>query len=498
MRDEKELIDSGIQQSLVDIFTTETQVQQEIIRGYNGQNGAKGHRAIAKSKVNPSYKSQNLKQQSGFNAEINMVTEQNIKAIREKSNIHAYRTDELGQVNNPKTDIVLINKTTGERIPSSNIQVKFRGKTGVENIKQLLGLKEFEKYSDHWLAIPTEQLYEAHHYIDLKIQKLNQQIEKQKKIGDSNKVNHLIKKRSEAESVKSRLIDGGSAEEAMKYRLRPLQQHMNKRVYEAHKAGKQATMQGVAISSILTMPFIAKRLITDDTYLWKDAGGDYAKIVASSALSTYVVTGTTVLIQGQLSASTSKLANQISNTNAIGKVLTASVDLSKNIRQLAKDPNYHVIDFVTDTSEHVTGTLSAAFLTTAVKQVLPTNINPIAFTIPGMIGYAAGQYIVKELIRLRKDAELAMEKRKEIEAFCFEMNQQLDEIYQELIQVCEKNASKWDAIHDLMTDIREAITPIQMNESISQLAERLKIELRLTNFQEFDEMMSDSNIPFTL
>lgn len=78
------------------------------------------------------------------------------------------------------------------------------------------------------------------------------------------------------------------------------------------------------------------------------------------------------------------------------------------------------------------------------------------------------------------------------------MNQQLDEIYQELIQVCEKNASKWDAIHDLMTDIREAITPIQMNESISRLAERLKIELRLTNFQEFDEMMSDSNIPFTL
>ncbi|WP_215189652.1 hypothetical protein [Exiguobacterium sp. s6] len=494
----KRLIRSGGQSSLDALLTRETLVQKELIRGYRGQNGAKGHKAVAKSKIHPDYSAQNLKQQAGFDAEINMVTRDNIHAIRNKSNIRAYRTDELGQVNDPTADIVWIDERTGERIHQSSVQLKFRGKTGAENVRQFLTKKEFGKYQDQWLAIPTEQLNDAHQYLTKRIDSYNEQINRLRQRGEVEKAQQILDKKKNAESVKSRLIDGGSQSDAMNHRLRPLREHLKRSVKEAHVAGKQAALQGATISSVLASPFILHRLIVDEAYTWKEAGGDYAKIVATSTLSNYVITGATVLIQGQLSASSKAIAKQIAKTNVIGQILNSSVDLSQNIYRLLNDSNYQVIDFLTDTSEHVTGTFAAAFLTTAVKQAVPNTLNPLILTIPGMIGYAAGQYVVKELIRLNRKAKLAKEKRLEIEVFCLEMTKQLSLLHQEVIQIGERDTLEWETIHSMMREIRYAITPEQINQSIIRLAEQFEIKLRLTNFDEFDEMMSDSTIPFIL
>lgn len=494
----KRLIRSGVQSSLDALLTRETLVQKEVIRGYRGQNGAKGHKAVAKSKIHPDYRAQNLKQQAGFNAEINMVTRDNIHAIRSKSNIRAYRTDELGQVNDPTADIVWIDERTGERIHQSSVQLKFRGKTGAENVKQFLSKKEFGKYQDQWLAIPTEQLNDAHQYLTKRINSYNEQIDRLRQRGEVEKAQQILDKKKNAESVKSRLIDGGSQSDAMNYRLRPLREHLKRSIKEAHVAGKQAAVQGAVISGVLTTPFIAKRLQTDETYTWKEAGSDLTKAVAASTLSSYIVASTTVLIQGQLSASASVVAKQIAKTNMVGHLVTASIDLGKNSHRLATDSDYRLIDFLADTSEHITGTLSAAFLTASVKTMLPASVPSIALTIPGMVGYAAGQYIVQELIRLDQEAKLAKETRLEIEAFCLEMNEQLDTLDQELKKICEQDALDWDNIQTMMHEIKIAGTAKEMNASIIRLAERFEIEMRLTNFEQFDEMMSDPTIPFTL
>lgn len=494
----RRLIRSGVQSSLDSLLTQETLVQQELVRGYKGMNGAKGHKAIARSQVHPDYRVQNLKQQSGFNAEINLVTQTNIKAIRNKSDVRSYRTDELGQVNNPTADIVWIDEKTGERIPNSSIQVKFRGKTGADNVKQFLTKKEFDKYQNQWLAIPSEQLHEANQHLNKKIDSYTLQIDRLKKRGELEKAQQVLEKRKRAQSVKDRLIDGGKQNEAMKYRLKPLQEHLKNSIKEAHVAGKQAALRGAAVSGVMTAPFIARRLHADEAYTWKEAGGDFTKVVASSALTSYIVSGTTVLIQGQLITLESVLLKQVAKTNLIGHVATVSIDLTKNFHRLTKDPEYQFLDFLADTSEQLVGTLSAAFLTTAVKTVLPASVNPAFLAIPGMIGYAAGQYIVKELIALNKDAQLAREKRLEVEAFCIEMDRQLDTLGEELEAICLKDALHWKEIHTLMNQIKSAETTDSLNRSIIQMAERFEIELRLTQFEEFDDMMSDSTIPFKL
>lgn len=491
-------ISSGIYTSLKDLIEKETLVQKEINRGFHGINGAKGHKHISKHLLHPVYKLQNLKQQAGFNAEINFVTESNIKSIRNGSSVFASRTDEIGRVNDQETDIVWINERTQQQVFSSKTQVKFRGTSGSENVRLFLTPKEFQKYEDQLLAIPSEQFSEAIIYLDKQISSLERKREALTKIGDAKELENVLQKKNRAESVKSRLIDGGSRDKAMQYRLNPLNEYLKDSIKEAHYAGKNAAIQGAVITNILTVPLVAKRLYSDDDYKIKDGSKDYLKQMVRSIISSYVVTGATVLIQGQLTQSSSSATQFFLKTNMTRPTITTSIEISKNLKRLSSDPNYELSNFITDTSEYIVGSLSATFLSSAFKSVLPNTLPKIVASFPGMFGYIAGQYIVKELIRLENEARISKERLDEIKEFCAEMKVHLDLLDHELEIIHTMDTQNWEDISLMMDKIKSTNSITEMNSIIVKLAKKFEMDLSFAEFIDFDGVMSDSDLPLKL
>ena len=120
-------------------------------RMYSGvdENGVKtrGLKQIHKMKVNPDFKYQNLKQQSGFSAEVISTAKENLKAQFEKTGITTYRADDLPDLfpkNDQFVDKVRMNQQ-GDII--ERIQTKFIGEDAKQCLDKMMS-KKFDKYLD--------------------------------------------------------------------------------------------------------------------------------------------------------------------------------------------------------------------------------------------------------------------------------------------------------------------------------------------------------------
>ena len=98
------------------------------------------------SKVNPLYEDQNIKQQSGFSAEIQEVGRRRAEEAIRGETPSTVRTDDIGRVNDPVVDITRLD-ANGNVIPDANIQMKFIGDSAGEAVSKMLG-KNFQKYYD--------------------------------------------------------------------------------------------------------------------------------------------------------------------------------------------------------------------------------------------------------------------------------------------------------------------------------------------------------------
>ena len=113
----------------------------------------KGLKDIAEGKINLDYEFQNISQQAGFAAEVKEVARSNAEAIINGDSVRKIRTDDLGRVNDPLYDTVLLDKN-GNIIEGSGTQIKFLGSSqndpeGLGDAKrafQKLSSEKFKKY----------------------------------------------------------------------------------------------------------------------------------------------------------------------------------------------------------------------------------------------------------------------------------------------------------------------------------------------------------------
>lgn len=110
-------------------------------------------KSVSKSKVNPEYEKQNLKQQAGFSAEILDVADQNAENIINKNPNRKTRTDDIPTTTDPKTGLPIGGTNdelfdhveldaNGNIIPGSAAQMKFIGNSTEQchsaNLKKIL------------------------------------------------------------------------------------------------------------------------------------------------------------------------------------------------------------------------------------------------------------------------------------------------------------------------------------------------------------------------
>lgn len=112
----------------------------------NGRKLVRGLEKTAESKVNKDYASQNIKQQAGFAAEDKYTARQNAEKIISGSKERYSRTDDLGRVNDPLFDHVLLDED-GVVVLGSGEQMKFVGNSPKACLNKLASEK-FQKYID--------------------------------------------------------------------------------------------------------------------------------------------------------------------------------------------------------------------------------------------------------------------------------------------------------------------------------------------------------------
>ena len=159
----------------------------------------KGLKDIAEGKINPDYEFQNISQQAGFAAEVKEVARSNAEAIVNGDSVRKIRTDDLGRVNDPLYDTVLLDKN-GNIIEGSGTQIKFLGSSqndpeGLGDAKrafQKLSSEKFKKYLDNntKIAVPPEQYSKLLQETDAEINKLFSQLDK---LENSGKTEDILK-----------------------------------------------------------------------------------------------------------------------------------------------------------------------------------------------------------------------------------------------------------------------------------------------------------------
>ncbi|HIX80385.1 MAG TPA: hypothetical protein H9980_00200, partial [Candidatus Erysipelatoclostridium merdavium] len=182
---------------------------------------AKGLKQIAKEKINPDYKFQNVHQQAGFSAEVKDVARTNAEKIIDGDKTRKIRTDDLGRVNDPLYDTVSIDEN-GNIIDGTGNQMKFLGAsekdpTGAGDAARALNKllsKKFEKYLEHDIKIdvPSDQYDKILQEANSKVEFLSKKLEFQKNTGNVEQVKKIQEKidkleKGELEQYKTELSE---------------------------------------------------------------------------------------------------------------------------------------------------------------------------------------------------------------------------------------------------------------------------------------------------
>lgn len=162
-------------------------------------------KSIAQSKVNPDYEAANLKQQAGFAAEVKESANFNAKARIDGSTVRKVRTDDIGRVNDPLYDHILI-EDNGRIVLGSGSQMKFIGGSPKEALDKLMSSK-FSKYIENNvdIEVPSDYYQGILDAADNDIASLQKQLNRQIANGNSEQAEKLTARIQKLQDIKGSL-----------------------------------------------------------------------------------------------------------------------------------------------------------------------------------------------------------------------------------------------------------------------------------------------------
>lgn len=214
-----------------------------------GQTLAKGLKQIANEKVNPNYKFQNHQQQMGYGAEVIDVARTNSENKIKGNSTRKVRTDDLGRVNDPLYDTVMLDEH-GNIIEGSGAQMKFlgasqsdvTGKGAAARALNKLQSKKFQKYLDAnaKIDVPSNQYDGIVSEINKRTQKNMEQLEYQKQAGNVEQAQRIQEKIDKLNKIKKNLRKSTvSSDEARFARMHPKLSTAQDVAKISHRAGMQ-------------------------------------------------------------------------------------------------------------------------------------------------------------------------------------------------------------------------------------------------------------------
>ena len=402
----------------------------------NGNFYKRSLKELNKTKVNSNYLEQNIKQQSGFAAEIKSTARRNAENICNGRPERIVRTDDCGFVNDPIYDHFVTDKH-GRIIPGSGEQMKFVGANPQEALKKLLS-KKFQKYldADAKITVPSDYYDGIKEEIKKELQKLSKQILKAEEDGNHSLKRKLQSRKSQLSKLSKNLKDGGvSNAEAREARLRPIKSTTKDVAKLANKAGMESAMIGAGISGGISIIKNVVGVIRKDIEI-KDAAKNVAKDTCRGGVISYITGFAGSGIQAIMRNSSKACMRSLSKTNIPAAVAVYAIDLSQSMSKCIKGEISAQV-LMDEVGEKGAGHLTAAICTAAGQAIIP--IPFIGAMAGSMVGYLLGTSLYKEVKDILEHPNWSQVQREELKVKYNEALELMRRYEEELGALCKKD-----------------------------------------------------------
>ncbi len=315
----------------------------------------------------------------------------------------------------------------GNVIPGTAVQSKFVGRNGAECFEKFLS-KDYEKYLKNGMKmeIPKDFFGDFQKEANIKIKSLESQIAKQKGLGDFQKAAHLEEKRQYCKTIKAHTRSASITKaEAIEARLNPKLSTAKDVASVSHQAGMNAAQTGALISGSVSLVKNAYECFVNGkdpikaikhTAIATLKGGalSYGSAFASSSLGGLMQSSANKIIQslGKGSVPGMIIGAGVANCKVFIDYFRGKIDGTELLKQLVK-ANATLI--------------SSGAMAVAGQALIPIPV--VGALIGGFVGAALSETCFNALLKARKEAKLARQRRIEIEKECREFIKLL-EIYQ--------------------------------------------------------------------
>lgn len=485
---------------------------REFFAAYSGFDGATGQtlsrslQGISESKVNPEYISQNLRQQSGFSAEVLDTARTNAENIVDGRNVRAIRTDDfsarvdekfgkIGGVNDELYDQAL---TRGGKIVDAS-QFKFVGGSPEDALTKLAG-KKFSKYIDSGtkITVPSDYYDGIKRAIPGRIEKLKVQQAHAIERGDYDLAQEKARRIEHYERLNRSLRKSKvSNAEAMQARLNPKLTTAKEIARLSHQAGLQGAKFGGTISGGISAVWNITAVISGKKD-FSDAAIDVIYDTGTGAAMGYVSNFGISALTGAMKNSASGLMRSIAKTNLPAQIAVAVLETGKTLMRFASG-EIDGLECLEELGEKGTGMTSAAMFAGVGQALIPI---PIVGAVAGsMIGYALSGAFYGKLKEALTSAKLAHDERLRIEHECEEAMKAIREFRAEMEKlISEYLISHITTFHSAFNIMGEALSLGDADKFIvgaNMITKKLGGTVQFNNMKEFDDLM-DSDEAFVL
>lgn len=476
-----------------------------------GQKLAKGLKDISKSKINPKYRSQNIKQQAGFAAEVKSVARKNAQNIIEGKGNKFTRSDDIGRVNDTITDLVEL-APDGTAISGTASQMKFVG-SSPEDLLGKLGSKKYQKYIDAGIFLDiADDDYEAllgtngkPGIIDEKIKSLREQADRTKQIGKDQVAGQKEAQIEKYEYIKKKLRKSGlTRKESVQARLHAAWSTAKDATKIANEAAVGQAKIGAGISGSLSLVRNVVACIKGDKTP-EEAALSVAEDTGRGAAVSYVSAFSGTMVKGAMQNAKSGYLKSLSKTNLATTLVTATVDVGKTLHRYFGG-DITGAQCIEELGQQGVGEIGSAMFSamgvSAATSVAPAGAamgtvaayGAVGGLIGATLGYTAAIACYQELATALKEAELAREERIRIEKECaeaialirqyrMEMNHMVSEYLTDHIQTFNQGFLEMD----------KAIAQQDVNgflQGNAGIQEILGKEVQFRTQEEFDVLMA--------
>lgn len=457
---------------------------------------------IAGSKVNPDYEFQNLQQQAGFSAEIKAAARENAENIIAGSKRRKIRTDDLGRVNDPLYDHVVIDGN-GNIIDGSGSQMKFLGAsqkdpTGAgapgKTINKLMGEK-FAKYLDNdvKIEVPSDYYDEMRVQIDERISELEKQAASVRQDNKADAARQKEQKISKLKKIRKNLKKSSvSSKDAMSARKQPALSAAKDMAGISHRAGlesaRYSAAAGGAVSMVQNMAALYRGDVEPDEALM-----NVAKDTACTAAAGYAAGFAGSALKGAMQNSASTAVRGLAKTNLPAAVVSCGISAGKSLKRYFSGEIDGVQCFQ-ELGEQGTGMVSSAMFGAIGQAAVPIPI--VGAMIGSMIGYTIASASYGVLMGALSEAKLARERRIAIEKECEEHIRLIRAYRQELeANIRQYLGTRMVLFNNAFDGLKSSLDIGDVDGFIAnanQISAALGKEVQFKDFDEFDSLMNSS------